>query len=112
MRLSEMKKYKIKYRIWPGEYTKAQLEADNGDSGGCDEMMICSYVEQPDGGGSYLWMSNNGKPGEEMGADRQFKCFFMLAGMLAENENLGPGRRQFCSQVVEAIRSVIKSTHE
>lgn len=104
-------KYTLKYSITPGEYTKEQLKSADEFTGGCDQLLLCSYVEHADGSGSYAWVSSNGNGDEEMEPHRQFKCLIMLVNQLAKDERLGEGHRMACSTFFELVRAaMIKST--
>lgn len=107
----EERRYGVRYKMDLGAYTAAELR--EGQFGGCDQILVCSYVEGSDGSGSYMWISSGGKERRvEMDADRQFKCWMMLAKELADDERLGPGRRKFCGEIFELVRQIVLETRE
>jgi hypothetical protein len=101
--------YKVRYSLEPGQFSKDDLK----DSGGCDQILLCSYVESSDGSGSYAWLSSNGElPHQEMDADRQMKCLMVLVNQLSEDENLKPSQRRFLEAVFESYRAGVLSSRE
>ena len=97
------RKYKIKYFVEQGEFTKEDLVG----FGGTDELMLCSYVGFPDGSGSYAWMSNNGKFAEFCDPSRECRMFGALAHYLIEREGLPQPLRDSAKAALECIRKGI-----
>jgi hypothetical protein len=98
-----MRKYKISYRIEPGEFTKEYL-ITNG-LGGCDQVILCSYLELEDGGGSYAWVDSG------MTWGRQMHCWMNLTKKLAETAPLDcQNQKQILEHIFEVFRqAIIKS---
>jgi hypothetical protein len=95
--------YQIKFRIDVGPFTKEEIEKDG--AGGCDQTLLCSVINNPDGSASYLWVSSNGEqPFKEMDPYTQITCLSLLAKELSENEELYPGAREFCAEIFQRYR--------
>lgn len=98
-----MKAYKVSYNIEQGQFTKDQLLASG--KGGCDQVLICSYIEFEDGSGSYAWVSSDGTiPHREMNDDRKLHCMLMLAKQLSESDELYPNAKRMCGEFFEVFR--------
>jgi hypothetical protein len=100
-------KYRMKYLVEFGEFDKDDLKAQVPQVGGCDELIMCSYVQFDDGGGSYMWISSNGRPNEDMAPSRVFRAFGALAKQLSEDQLLAPANREACRQAFELVRTEI-----
>lgn len=101
-------KYKLRYSIEPGSYTKEDLYgADN--FGGCDQILFCSYVEGDDGSGSYAWFSSKGEgPGVEMDWGRTLNCWLMLTKKLGDEAPADcPNQKEILQAIFENFRQAI-----
>lgn len=98
--------YGLRYVLEPGKYTKEELL--KAESGGCDQLLLCSYLEGGDGSGSYMWASCNGHKGEPMVWGRMMHCWLMLTKKLAEEAPADcPNQKEILELVWEEFRRVI-----
>lgn len=104
------KLYKIKYDITPGAFSKEELKASG--LGGCDQVLVCSVIDNPDGSGSYAWISKNGHTQGEMKAYKKLQCLSILAKELSEDEELGPGAREFCETIFGAYKYAVLNSRD
>lgn len=87
--------YRLKYTLETGLFDKPKNPAES-DFGLTDEILFCSYLESPEGAGSYLWMSSNGNY-EQMDWDRRVHCLFTLVSKL---EAEAPLDRPFIKRIL------------
>lgn len=97
--------YKVRYKIEVGQFTKQDIGEDHG---GCDELLVCSYVEGKDGSGSYCWLSTNGgEPFELMSDYRKIRAVGALLKDLSESSALSLFYRLAAEEGFQQIRKAI-----
>lgn len=102
-----MRECQISYDVKQGRFTKEELGVSG--RGGCDQILLCSYIQGDDGSGSYLWLSRNGK-NADMEWGRKVNCWLMLTKELADNAPSGcPNQKKILAGVFEIFRKAIAS---
>jgi hypothetical protein len=107
--------YHLKYRLdaFPEGFSVEEAKAAVEDGfGSCDAMLLASIIFPEDGSYSCLFMSKDGRTGEDLPDAEWFKVWTMLAHRLAQSKTLGDdGRRQLAAYVFETIRQAVLSPH-
>lgn len=102
--------YKMKYDAQPGNFTAEELK--EAKVGGCDNIIICSILENADGSASLAWLTRKGEDGGELEAKKVFNAWAALAQQLGQDEKLDKGRRHFCAAVFQNVQGVMKKLRE
>lgn len=107
-----MKRYNITYKIdhHPDGLTREQV-TEMEDVGACDNIILISLMGTPNKneGLSTIIVSRTHDDGE-LTPDQMFTVWAVWSAILAEDKNLGPGRRALCQQVVSTIRAALGIT--
>jgi hypothetical protein len=90
-----------------GDFTIDEIKKDGFAAS--DEVMICSVVKFPEGGGSIAWHSSNGKPNESVGSSNSFKAWLALAAKIAAQSDLNNVQREI---VLNALNSAKTRTEK
>jgi hypothetical protein len=78
------------------------------DWGAADAVFIVSMLYPSDGSYSQLTLSMDGRTGEPLEPDEQWKVWTVLAAVLAQREDLSAGRRALCKLVHDHVCAAIK----
>jgi len=103
--MKETNKYRMRYLIECGEFTKADRPTE--EYGLTDSLLLMSVLHYPDGSSSHAIASRDGRTQKPFSANETFKAWSILTCRLANDPELGEGRRTLCALVFEIIRSVI-----
>lgn len=95
--------FPIKYKVDFGIHTTEEVK--EAGASGCDEMMICSLVRFPDGKGSIVWHSTNGKPNETMRSSTMFSAWLALAAKISQCEDLNNAQREAVLNAINTART-------
>lgn len=75
--------------------------------GACDAMLLASIIYPEDGSLSVLFVSKDGRSGDDLEDKEWFKVWALLSARLAKSETLGEGKRSLCKSVHLAIAEAI-----
>jgi hypothetical protein len=104
-----MKKYHVTYHC---DFHPDGIEADAvppGDGAASAVIIVSIAASEPDGTTSTIFISRDGRTGEEVSDDEFFKAWALLAHRLSRSPSLGPGKRAFCAVVHEGVRKGLLS---
>lgn len=103
---SERLFYKMKYDMSFGQFTKKQLEAEN--NGGCDQVLLCSILDNPDGSSSYMWVQANGHTKEaRIDPLAVFNAWIILADALSTMPELKGLRATLAGDVFQIYKEAL-----
>lgn len=98
-----MKKvYKVKYDIQFGDFSKKEIEKER--LGGCDQILLCSVLDYPDGSGSYMWVSKDGHTGKEMDIVKIFNAWSLLAKKISDHPDCPDHVAKMCNIVFNTVK--------
>lgn len=100
--------YRLRYRVdfEPGQFEKSDATPDQGLT---DALLLASIIYPPDGSLSVMFLSKDGRTGEELADIELFKVWSMLSARLAESTTLPEGMRRFAQRNLEAVRDALKA---
>lgn len=91
-----------------------ETRPENEQWNAADAAVLATMVYPDDGSLETLLIPVDGRPEasplQTLSDDEVFKVWSMLALRLARSQTLGPGRRNLCAQVHEAIAEALRSS--
>lgn len=100
--MNERHIYRLRYKFSAelGEFTKEQA----GEDGAADALLLVSILRPRDGGLDVAFLSADGHNNKEpLGAMDLFKVWAVMAGALAESEELGPKAKSIAGGALHAV---------
>lgn len=101
------RKYKVVYTINHYKDGKDVEWVKQNGLGACDAALLGSVVRTEDGGVSVLFVSLDGKTGEDLTDQELFKLWGMLGEKLSKSTMLGDGSRKLCAAAWGAIKDAM-----
>jgi hypothetical protein len=72
-----------------------------------DAILTASILRPEDGSYSIMWLSMEGKTGEQMESAEIWKAWYLLAEKLRADTELSAERRKLCQLLCETVRAVM-----
>jgi|GEM_PF-3775579 hypothetical protein len=100
-------RYRIIYKVehHPDGVPEDQIRVSG--FGACDAILVGSLLYPDDGSYSSMFVSLDGRTGEELDSAEIWKAWTMLAKNLADETTLSPWKRALARNVFDVVRDVI-----
>lgn len=99
----------VEYRVEakPDGFPPLETRPIPEGSGACDAIAVVSIKFLADGGVSYYIGGVDGRTAAALDPSEMFKAWVAMAGSLAADPRLGPGRRTLAAAVVAEVRAAL-----
>lgn len=100
-------KYHITYSVAPHP-EGIEKKAVPADHGACTALIVGSVLYPPDGTCHVAFVSLDGRTGQPISDDEEWKAWTILAKQLSERASLNESKKELCKLVFDAVCAAMR----